>query len=153
MKKHNIDKLSTIPSRYTNINEEYLILESTEIENGVSNMKGIVEGNLAFIGDKMDLENKYILYLDDDKFEIEDLLLLANNVNGLIIKRGNPLSHLSIIARELGIMIIYGVKNLRGQILPNTRIRLNGNDGSITVIIVDNAERDSGEGEKSKIFL
>ena len=50
---------------------------------------------------------------------------------GILVERGNVLSHSAIIARELGIPAIVGIKNLTSKLKNGDKINIDGGSGSI----------------------
>lgn len=52
----------------------------------------------------------------------------------LLIERGSPLTHIAIVARELGIPAVVQIKDLTKVIHTGMRLRVDGGEGTITVI-------------------
>ena len=55
-------------------------------------------------------------------------------VSGLVIERGSPLTHVAVVARELGIPTVVQVKGVTREIQTGMRIRVDGGTGLITVL-------------------
>ena len=53
---------------------------------------------------------------------------------GLVIERGGMLSHGAIIARELGIPAVVGVRNATQRIANGSRISLDGDRGVVDIL-------------------
>jgi phosphohistidine swiveling domain-containing protein len=58
--------------------------------------------------------------------------VLFPSVSGLIIEKGSMLSHSAIVAREMGIPAVIGVKNATKIFKSGERVRLDGAQGTIT---------------------
>ncbi|MER6068567.1 phosphoenolpyruvate synthase [Streptomyces sp. NPDC001817] len=52
----------------------------------------------------------------------------------LVIERGSPLTHVAVVARELGIPTVVQVRNLTTEIRTGTRLRVDGAAGTVTVL-------------------
>lgn len=55
-------------------------------------------------------------------------------VAALVIERGSPLTHVAIVARELGIPTVVQVPDVTKVISTGQRLRVNGYDGTVTVL-------------------
>lgn len=53
---------------------------------------------------------------------------------GLIIERGSPLTHVAIVARELGIPTVVQVKDVTRELRTGMRLRIDGSTGAIAVL-------------------
>jgi rifampicin phosphotransferase len=53
---------------------------------------------------------------------------------GLVIERGSPLTHVAIVARELGIPTVVQVKDVTRELRTGMLLRIDGSTGSITVL-------------------
>ena len=62
------------------------------------------------------------------------------SAGGLVIERGSPLTHVAIVARELGIPTVVQVKDVTSELRTGMLLRLDGSTGSITVL--DGADED-----------
>jgi len=58
---------------------------------------------------------------------------IAGRIRGIVTSRGNALSHFAIIARELGIPTIVGVKDLLSNVKNGDIIALNGLSGQLII--------------------
>jgi pyruvate,water dikinase len=52
----------------------------------------------------------------------------------LVIERGSPLTHVAVVARELGIPTVVQVEHLTTEIRTGTRLRVDGAAGTVTVL-------------------
>jgi len=88
--------------------------------------------------DKNDVEKlgdrlKGRIIVADDLTPADTLLMQHQKIAGFITEYGGPLSHTAILARNLGIPAIVGVKNAKHLIQANEQIVLDGNTGKIHV--------------------
>ncbi|OIJ86439.1 phosphoenolpyruvate synthase [Streptomyces monashensis] len=56
------------------------------------------------------------------------------SASALVIERGSPLTHVAVVARELGIPTVVQVRNLTTEIRGGTRLRVDGATGTVTVL-------------------
>lgn len=56
------------------------------------------------------------------------------SAGGLVIERGSPLTHVAIVARELGIPTVVQVKDVTRELRTGMRLRIDGSTGLITVL-------------------
>ncbi|MFE3547917.1 phosphoenolpyruvate synthase [Streptomyces kronopolitis] len=68
------------------------------------------------------------------------------SASALVIERGSPLTHVAIVARELGIPTVVQVKGAVTEIATGMRLRLDGGTGSITLLDNNPAEDDGPAG-------
>lgn len=61
-------------------------------------------------------------------------VLLFPGIKGLVVERGSLLSHSSIIAREMGIPAVVGVRGITSAVESGRRLKVNGTAGSVTQI-------------------
>jgi pyruvate,water dikinase len=59
---------------------------------------------------------------------------IANRVGAIVTDTGGPLSHLSIISRELGIPCIAGCKNATALIPDGARVHVDADAGKVTIL-------------------
>jgi pyruvate,water dikinase len=59
---------------------------------------------------------------------------LYPSVSGLLVERGGLLSHSAIVAREMGLPTIVGIKGLTKKLKSGMKIRMNGETGMIEII-------------------
>lgn len=65
------------------------------------------------------------------------------SASALVIERGSPLTHVAVVARELGIPTVVQVKNVTTEIRSGTRLRVDGAAGTVTVL-ADPPSADAG---------
>ncbi len=56
------------------------------------------------------------------------------SVSGILVERGSLLSHSAIVAREMGIPAVVGVKGLFTKLEDGMRVRMDGKTGTITIL-------------------
>jgi pyruvate,water dikinase len=61
-------------------------------------------------------------------------VVLFPSIRGLAVERGSMLSHSAIVAREMGIPAVVGVRDLVRTIRTGDRVRLDGAKGTIEVL-------------------
>lgn len=61
-------------------------------------------------------------------------VFLMMQAKGLIVERGNILSHAAIVGRELGIPTIINVPHITQSLKTGSRVKLDGQTGSITLM-------------------
>jgi len=61
-------------------------------------------------------------------------VVLFPSVSGLIIEKGSMLSHSAIVAREMGIPTVVGVKDVTQKLRSGDTVRLDGANGRITIL-------------------
>jgi pyruvate,water dikinase len=106
---------------------------SPNIFKGVSCSPGEVEGVV-----------KIVLAPQDAKLNGEILVTkrtdpgwvpLFPSVSGIIIERGSVLSHSAVVAREMGIPTIVGLRGITDRLASGDRVRMNGSTGIIEKLV------------------
>jgi phosphohistidine swiveling domain-containing protein len=69
---------------------------------------------------------------------------LLPSIDGLVSETGSVLSHLAILARELGVPAVVGVPDARRRFPPGTRLVVDGDSGDVHEVMAD-TEPDSVE--------
>ena len=59
---------------------------------------------------------------------------LFPSVSGILIERGSVLSHSAVVAREMGIPTIVGLRGITEKLSDHDRIRINGSTGIVEKI-------------------
>jgi pyruvate,water dikinase len=106
---------------------------------------GLVEGVVKVIlspDDDMELNGEILCTMRTDPGWIP----LYPSVSGLLVERGGLLSHSAIVAREMGLPTVVGIKDLTKIIQSGMRVRLDGKTGEIE-IVERNADRDTEGSE------
>ena len=116
--------------------EEVVIDESTLAANqlkGIPCSPGVVEGIVKVIidsHDDMTLNGEILVTARTDPGWIP----LYPSLSALLVERGGLLSHSAIVAREMGLPTIVGIKGLTKRIKSGMRLRINGETGLIEII-------------------
>ena len=61
-------------------------------------------------------------------------VMLFPLISGLVVERGSMLSHSAIVAREMGIPAVVGVKGAVDRIKSGDRLRLDGRHGTVEIL-------------------
>jgi phosphohistidine swiveling domain-containing protein len=115
---------------------EVIFNESTLLPNqmkGIPCSPGIVEGVVKVIidsNDDMTLSREILVTKRTDPGWIP----LYPSVAALLVEHGGLLSHSSIVAREMGLPTIVGIKGLTKKLKTGMRIRINGETGLIEIL-------------------
>ncbi len=94
---------------------------------------GVVEGIVKVITspeDDMELNGHILVARHTDPGWIP----LYPSVAGLLVERGSLLSHSAIVAREMGLPTVVGVKNLMATLNTGMRVRINGEAGTVEIL-------------------
>ena len=60
--------------------------------------------------------------------------MLFPMAKAIIIERGSVLSHSAVIAREMGIPLVVGVRGLTEKVSDGAHVRVDGINGTVTVL-------------------
>ena len=123
---------------YGEVKEENMIpifsrQETGNIGNGV--LKGVAGGGKAVIGRVKFVE-------EPSNADVEGFILMAKRTDpgwtvlfpmakAIIIERGSVLSHSAVIAREMGIPLVVGIRGLTEQIKDGMLVRVDGIKGTV----------------------
>ncbi|MBC7429634.1 MAG: phosphoenolpyruvate synthase, partial [Bacteriovorax sp.] len=116
--------------------EEVVFDESTLLPNqmkGIPCSPGIIEGVVKVIidsNDDMTLNGEILVTERTDPGWIP----LYPSLSALLVERGGLLSHSAIVAREMGLPTIVGIKGLTKKLKSGMRIRINGETGLIEIL-------------------
>ncbi len=116
--------------------EEESAVEISTAENGIKGIgcsPGIVEGIAKVIlgpEDDLSLNGEILVTLRTDPGWIP----LYPSAKGLLVERGGLLSHSAIVAREMGLPAIVGIKGLTSIIKSGMKIRMDGEKGLIEIL-------------------
>jgi pyruvate,water dikinase len=95
---------------------------------------GVVEGTAKIVfssSDNLDLDGQILVTSRTDPGWIP----LYPSLAGLLVERGGLLSHSAIVAREMGLPTIVGIKGLLDRVRNGQRIRMDGTSGVIQLVI------------------
>ena len=116
--------------------EEVVFDDSTLLPNqmrGIPCSPGIIEGVVKVIidsNDDMTLNGEILVTERTDPGWIP----LYPSLSALLVERGGLLSHSAIVAREMGLPTIVGIKGLTKKLKTGMRIRINGETGIIDIL-------------------
>jgi pyruvate,water dikinase len=94
---------------------------------------GIIEGPTKLVrdpGDDMNLNGQILVAPRTDP----GWVALYPSVSGLLIEKGSVLSHSAIVARELGLPTIVGIKGLCDRLAGGQTVRMDGASGRVEII-------------------
>jgi pyruvate,water dikinase len=123
-------------------NNRHIPIEETIIENtdllpnqmrGTPCSPGTIEGIVKVIigpEDDMTLNGEILVTERTDPGWIP----LYPSVSALLVERGGLLSHSAIVAREMGLPTIVGIKGLTKKLTSGMKIRMNGETGLIEIL-------------------
>ena len=113
--------------------KEKNVVEGGNILRGTGCCGGTVEGNIKVVthpDPTLTLCGEIMVAKQTDP----GWVLLFPSVSGLIVEKGSMLSHSAIVAREMGIPAVVGVKNASEILRTGDKIRLNGSEGTIEIL-------------------
>lgn len=106
---------------------------SNGILSGIGCSPGTIQGKVKVIHsskDNMQLNGEILVTTRTDPGWIP----LYPMISGLLIERGSLLSHSAIVAREMGIPTIVGIKNLTQKLRNGMIVKMNGQNGMIEIL-------------------
>ncbi|MEU4167046.1 phosphoenolpyruvate synthase [Streptomyces sp. NPDC026665] len=98
--------------------------------SGVPCCPGVAEGPAVVTDTPRDFTGGVLLTYRTDPGWVTALPSAA----ALVIERGSPLTHVAVVARELGIPTVVQVKGATTEIRTGTRLRVDGAAGTVTVL-------------------
>ncbi|MEV0340425.1 phosphoenolpyruvate synthase [Nocardia sp. NPDC050713] len=97
---------------------------------GTPSAAGIVEGEAVVVSEPNDVAGGILVAYRTDPGWVAAL----PSASALVIERGSPLTHVAIVARELGVPTVVQVKDVTKKIRTSMRIRVDGTAGTVTVL-------------------
>lgn len=97
---------------------------------GTPSASGIVEGAAVVVDQPCDVAGGILVAYRTDPGWVAAL----PSASALVIERGSPLTHVAIVARELGVPTVVQVKDLTKKIRSGMGIRVDGTNGTVTVL-------------------
>ncbi|MGW7260231.1 phosphoenolpyruvate synthase [Streptomyces sp. NPDC054834] len=91
---------------------------------------GVVEGPAVVTDNPHDISGGILVTYRTDPGWVAALPSAA----ALVIERGSPLTHVAVVARELGIPTVVQVRDVTTEIRSGTRLRVDGAAGTVTVL-------------------
>lgn len=112
--------------------------EAGTVLAGTPSASGIVEGVAVVVDEPRDVAGGILVAYRTDPGWVAAL----PSASALVIERGSPLTHVAIVARELGVPTVVQVKDVTKRVRTGMRIRVDGTHGTVTVL----AEGDVRDG-------
>ncbi|MFI5715953.1 PEP/pyruvate-binding domain-containing protein [Nocardia sp. NPDC051750] len=97
---------------------------------GIPSAAGIVEGTAVVVDDPRDVAGGILVAYRTDPGWVAAL----PSASALVIERGSPLTHVAIVARELGVPTVVQVPGSTRKLRTGMRIRVDGGAGTVTVL-------------------
>lgn len=97
---------------------------------GTPSAAGIVEGLAVVVDEPRDVAGGILIAYRTDPGWVAAL----PSATALVIERGSPLTHVAIVARELGVPTVVQVKDAATRLRTGMRIRVDGVNGTVTVL-------------------
>ncbi|PXX60180.1 pyruvate,water dikinase [Nocardia tenerifensis] len=112
--------------------------EAGTVLAGTPSAAGLVEGGAVVVDEPRDVAGGILVAYRTDPGWVAAL----PSASALVIERGSPLTHVAIVARELGVPTVVQVKDVTKRVRTGMRIRVDGTNGTVTVL----AEGDDRDG-------
>ncbi|MFE3258648.1 phosphoenolpyruvate synthase [Nocardia sp. NPDC059091] len=97
---------------------------------GTPSAAGIVEGAAVIVDEPRDVAGGILIAYRTDPGWVAAL----PSASALVIERGSPLTHVAIVARELGVPTVVQLPGITRQLRSGMRIRVDGAAGTVTVL-------------------
>jgi rifampicin phosphotransferase len=97
--------------------------------SGVPCGPGVAEGEARVVDRPVDAEGRILVTYRTDPGWIGALA----SAPGLVIERGSPLTHVAVVARELGIPTVIQVPQVTERVRSGAQIRVDGGTGTVTI--------------------
>ncbi|MFT4127477.1 MAG: phosphoenolpyruvate synthase [Gordonia sp. (in: high G+C Gram-positive bacteria)] len=103
---------------------------------GTPSCSGIVEGTAQVVSAPHEVRGGVLVAYRTDPGWVAALPSAA----ALVIERGSPLTHVAIVARELGVPTVVGVRDATTRLRTGMRVRVDGAQGRVTVLAAEPAK-------------
>lgn len=97
---------------------------------GMPSAAGVVDGIAVVVDEPRDVAGGILVAYRTDPGWVAAL----PSASALIIERGSPLTHVAIVARELGVPTVVQIPDVTRQLRTGMRIRVDGAGGTVTVL-------------------
>ena len=100
---------------------------------GIPCCPGIVEAKVKVISslsDNMTLDGEILVA----EFTDPGWTPLFPNASAILVERGSLLSHSAVVAREMGIPAVVGIKGLMKSMKTGMKVRVDGKNGTIKIL-------------------
>ena len=101
--------------------------------SGIACCPGVVEGRVRIIrsiSDNLVLNGEILVAQRTDPGWIP----IFPSISGLLVERGSLLSHSAIVAREMGIPAVVGIKGLLNTLTDGMLVRMDGKSGTVKIL-------------------
>lgn len=110
--------------------------EPGDVLGGIPSAAGVVEGSAVVVDEPRDVAGGILVTYRTDPGWVAAL----PSASALVIERGSPLTHVAIVARELGVPTVVQVPGSTRSLRTGMRIRVDGTAGTVTVLSGGGAE-------------
>ncbi|MDI5968841.1 phosphoenolpyruvate synthase [Streptomyces sp. SL13] len=138
------DELLSAPSRFTTRGAPYWrgnleragFSAGPAVRTGVQELRGtaccpgVVEARAVVTDTPVDVNGGVLVTYRTDPGWVAAL----PSASALVIERGSPLTHVAIVARELGIPTVVQVKGVMAELETGMRVRVDGAAGTVTIL-------------------
>ncbi len=97
---------------------------------GTPSAAGVVEGRAVVMTEPGDVAGGVLVAYRTDPGWVAAL----PSASALVIERGSPLTHVAIVARELGVPTVVQLRGAAGVLRTGMRVRVDGTAGTVTVL-------------------
>ena len=97
---------------------------------GIPSASGVVEGRAVVVDEPRDVAGGILVAYRTDPGWVAAL----PSASALVIERGSPLTHVAIIARELGVPTVVQVRDVTKLVRTGMRLVVDGTQGTVTVL-------------------
>jgi rifampicin phosphotransferase len=97
---------------------------------GTPSAAGVVEGRAVVVDEPCDVAGGILVAYRTDPGWVAAL----PSASALVIERGSPLTHVAIIARELGVPTVVQVRDVTKSVRTGMRLVVDGTRGTVTVL-------------------
>lgn len=104
--------------------------EEGDALDGTPSAQGVVEGVAVVVDSPRNVDGGILIAYRTDPGWVAAL----PSASALVIERGSPLTHVAIVARELGLTTVVQVKDVTKKIRTGMHIRVDGTNGTVTVL-------------------
>ncbi|MBE7018891.1 MAG: hypothetical protein E7413_03315 [Ruminococcaceae bacterium] len=115
----------------------------TDVLQGVAGGGTVVEGTVKLVEDPAGSDvTGYILMA---KRTDPGWTVLFPMAKAIIIERGSILSHSAVVAREMGLTLVAGIRGLTNKVKDGMRVRVDGINGTVEIIDDEQNEKQQNE--------
>ncbi|NLG55609.1 MAG: pyruvate, water dikinase, partial [Rhodococcus sp.] len=112
---------------------------------GTPSASGVVTGRAVVVDEPRDVAGGILVAYRTDPGWVAAL----PSASALVIERGSPLTHVAIIARELGVPTVVQVKDVTKLVRTGMEIQIDGTLGTVTVLAGAEHDTEAEQGAKT----